>query len=179
MSKSIHMAFCGVLTACCTLLMFLTGLIPVGTYALPALAGVLLILVVIELGAGWAWPVYIASSILSLLLAGDKEAAMLFVIFFGYYPILKAVFERLHRKYLSYLLKFAVFNVSMLIGYFLSIRVLGVPEDSFTVFGVYLPGVLLIAGNLVFFVYDYAISTLVVTYYKRFHKILSKWLRVK
>ncbi len=63
--------------------MFLTGLISIGTYALPAFSGILLIVVVIELGAGWAWPVYIASSILSLLIAGDKEAAMLFVVFFG------------------------------------------------------------------------------------------------
>lgn len=179
MSKSIRVAFCGILTAVCTLLMLLTGLIPIGTYALPALAGVLLVIPVIELGAGWAWPVYIASSVLSLLLAGDKEAAMLFIVFFGYYPILKAAFEKLHRKYLSYLLKLLVFNASMVTGYFLSIWVLGVPEDSFTVFGVYLPGVLLLAGNLVFFVYDYAISTLVVTYCQRFHKIVSKWLRVK
>lgn len=179
MGKSIRVAFCGILTAFCTLLMFLTGLVPVGTYALPALAGVLLIVVVIELGTSWAWPVFIASSVLSLLVAGDKEAAMLYVIFFGYYPILKAVFEKIQKKLLAYLLKFAVFNVSMVLGFFLSIWVLGVPRDSFTLFGVYLPVLFLILGNFVFIVYDYAISTLVVTYYHRFHKIVSGWLRVK
>lgn len=159
------------------MMMFLTGLISIGTYALPAFSGILLIVVVIELGAGWAWPVYIASSILSLLIAGDKEAAMLFVVFFGYYPILKAYIERIRHKFVSYLLKFSVFNAAMVLAFFLSIRLLGVPEDSFTVFGIYLPWAFLIAGNLVFAVYDYAISTLVVLYFQRFHRFVGKWLK--
>ena len=172
------MAFCGIITALCTLLMFLTGLIPIGTYALPALAGILMIPIVIEMGAAWAWPVYIASSLLSLLLAGDKEAAVLLVVFFGYYPILKSIFERA-RRVLSYLLKFAVFNGSMVLGYFLSIWVLGVPKDSFIVFGVNLPAAFLIAGNIVFILYDYAVSALVATYFQRFHKFVRRWLHVK
>jgi len=177
LSKTIRLAFCGIITAFCTMMMFLTGLISIGTYALPAFSGILLIVVVIELGAGWAWPVYIASSILSLLIAGDKEAAMLFVVFFGYYPILKAYIERIRHKFVSYLLKFSVFNAAMVLAFFLSIRLLGVPEDSFTVFGIYLPWAFLIAGNLVFAVYDYAISTLVVLYFQRFHRIVGKWLK--
>lgn len=179
MSKSIRVAFCGIITALCTAFMFLTSLIPIATYALPALSGALLIIVVIEMGASWAWPVYIAASVLSLLIAGDKEAALLFVLFFGYYPILKAAFERIHRKYLTVLLKFAVFNVSMIAAFFISIKVLGIPADSFTVFGVYLPWAFLIAGNFIFLIYDYALSTLVVAYYQRFHKLVKKWLKVK
>ena len=177
MSKTIRLAFCGIITAFCTMMMFLTGLISIGTYALPAFSGILLIVVVIELGAGWAWPVYIASSMFSLLIAGDKEAAMLFVVFFGYYPILKAYIERIRHKFVSYLLKFSVFNAAMVLAFFLSIRLLGVPEDSFTVFGIYLPWAFLIVGNLVFAVYDYAISTLVVLYFQRFHRIVGKWLK--
>lgn len=179
MGKSIRVAFCGIITALCTALMFLTSLIPIATYALPALAGALLSIVVIEMGISWAWPVYAATSILSLFIAGDKEAAMLFVVFFGYYPILKAVFEKCTNKYLSYLLKVAVFNISMIVAFFISIRVLGVPQDSFTVFGLYLPWAFLIVGNLVFLLYDYAISTIVVAYYQRFHKLVVKWLKVK
>lgn len=179
MGKSIRVAFCSIITAFCTMLMFLTGLIPVATYALPALSGVLLIVVVIELGASWAWPVYFATSALSLLLAGDKEAAMLFILFFGYYPILKSAFEKMKNRYLSYLLKFLVFNSTMIAAFFLSIKVLGVPADIFTVFGVYLPWAILIFGNFVFLIYDYAISNLVATYYSRFHKLVSKWLKVK
>lgn len=167
-------------TALCVLLMFLTGLIPVGTYALPSLAGILLVPVVVELGVSWAWPVYLASSALSVLLAADKEAALLYVLFFGYYPVLKAVIERarMHRI-VTFLLKFAVFNAAMVLGYYLSIRVLNVPEDSFTVFGLYLPPVYLAAGNLIFIVYDYAVSSLVAAYAGKFHKLVSRWLHMK
>ncbi|MCY1714212.1 hypothetical protein [Caproiciproducens galactitolivorans] len=175
MKKSFRLAFCGIITALCTVLMFLTGLISIGTYALPALSGVLLIAVVIEFGKSWAWPVYIAVSVLSLLLAGDKEAAMLFILFFGYYPILKSQIEKIHNRATVYLLKFAVFNVSMILGFFIGIQLLSVPKDSFTVRGIYLPWAFLLLGNFVFAVYDYALSLLVVSYFQRFHPYFSKW----
>ncbi|WP_457942002.1 hypothetical protein [Caproiciproducens sp. LBM24188] len=180
MRKSIAVAFCGIITAFCVMLLFLTGLIPIGTYALPAVAGVLLIVIVVELGTRWAWPVYFASSILAVFIAADKEAAMLYVLFFGYYPILKAVLEMKHMKLsVTYFLKFTVFNASMVLGYFLSIYILGVPADSFTVFGVYLPVVYLLLGNITYFFYDLAITSLVVSYVQRFHKTVNRFLRMK
>lgn len=138
-----------------------------------------MIVIVIEIGTAWAWPVYLASSILSYLLAGDKEAAMLFVIFFGYYPILKAIIEKHSKGFTAYFFKFALFNAAMVAGYFLSIYVLLVPRDSFVLFGVYLPAVFLVAGNAVFLIYDYALSTLVLAYYRRFHAAVSQMFRRK
>ena len=179
MNKSVRDAFCGIVAALGTVLMFLTGLISIGTYAFPALAGVLNIVIVIEMGTRLAWPVYAATSILSVLVAGDKEAAMLFVLFFGYYPIIKAVLERTGKKALAYVLKFVIFNAAMILGFFLAIRLLGVPEESFTFAGIYLPWIFLVLGNLAFLLYDYVISGLVVTYYHRFHKIIAKWMNVK
>ena len=41
MKKSEQVALCGVVAALCTLLMFMTGMFPFSTYALPALAGLL------------------------------------------------------------------------------------------------------------------------------------------
>jgi MFS family permease len=156
--------------------MLLTGLIAIGTYALPAIAGLLLIVVVVEMGSGWAWPVYIAVSILSVLLAGDKEAVMMYILFFGYYPVLKANIEKTRMKYLTWILKFAVFNVSMIACYYISITILGVPEESFTIRGLYLPWVFLAVGNMTFLIYDFAISSLVLAYYQRFHKLVNGML---
>lgn len=139
MSKSGKIALGGLLTALGVVLMFLTGLIPIGTYALPAIAGVLLIVAVIEIGAKWAWMIYAAVAVLSLLFAADKEAALLFVLFFGYYPVLKSFLERISNKVLSWISKFAVFNVAVVACFFLAVNFLQLPEDSFTVFGIYLP----------------------------------------
>lgn len=64
MSRSIKVAFCGMAAAVSAVLLFLTGIIPVGRTALAALSGLVLIAVVAEFGPGWAWPVYAAVSLL-------------------------------------------------------------------------------------------------------------------
>ncbi len=174
MSKSGKIALGGLLTALGVVLMFLTGLIPIGTYALPAIAGVLLIVAVIEIGAKWAWMIYAAVAVLSLLFAADKEAALLFVLFFGYYPVLKSFLERISNKVLSWISKFAVFNVAVVACFFLAVNFLQLPEDSFTVFGIYLPWVFLILGNAVFLIYDIALSGLVATYVEKLHHRVTK-----
>lgn len=179
MNKSMRVAFCGVITALAIVFMLLTGLIPIGTYALPALAGVLSVIIVIEMGARWAFPVYIAVSVISLLLAADKEAVVLFIAFFGYYPMLKAKMESLHKRLIEYLLKFAVFNAAMIVSFFITIYILRVPQESFTVFGIYLPWVFLVVGNVVFIIYDYAVSGLAVAYCQRLRKSLSHLLHLK
>ena len=177
MSKSGKIALGGLLTALGVVLMFLTGLIPIGTYALPAIAGVLLIVAVIEIGAKWAWMIYAAVAVLSLLCAADKEAALLFVLFFGYYPVLKSFLERISNKVLSWISKFAVFNVAVVACFFLAVNFLQLPEDSFTVFGIYLPWVFLILGNAVFLIYDIALSGLVATYVEKLHHRVTKTLK--
>lgn len=63
--------------------MFSTGIIPTLTYAIPALCGALLMAVVIELGSVFAGAIYIAVSILSLLVVADKEAAVMYAAFLG------------------------------------------------------------------------------------------------
>ena len=177
MSKSGKIALGGLLTALGVVLMFLTGLIPIGTYALPAIAGVLLIVAVIEIGAKWAWMIYAPVAVLSLLFAADKEAALLFVLFFGYYPVLKSFLERISNKVLSWISKFAVFNVAVVACFFLAVNFLQLPEDSFTVFGIYLPWVFLILGNAVFLIYDIALSGLVATYVEKLHHRVTKTLK--
>ena len=177
MSKSGKIALGGLLTALGVVLMFLTGLIPIGTYALPAIAGVLLIVAVIEIGAKWAWMIYAAVAVLSLLFAADKEAALLFVLFFGYYPVLKSFLERISNKVLSWISKFAVFNVAVVACFFLAVNFLQLPVDSFTVFGIYLPWVFLILGNAVFLIYDIALSGLVATYVEKLHHRVTKTLK--
>lgn len=177
MSKSGKIALGGLLTALGVVLMLLTGLIPIGTYALPAIAGVLLIVAVIEIGAKWAWMIYAAVAVLSLLFAADKEAALLFVLFFGYYPVLKSFLERISNKVLSWISKFAVFNVAVVACFFLAVNFLQLPEDSFTVFGIYLPWVFLILGNAVFLIYDIALSGLVATYVEKLHHRVTKTLK--
>lgn len=98
-TKSI--AFGGVLSGLAVILMFLTGIFPFAEYALPAMAGALLIIMVIEYGYRYALLCFFAVAVLSLLVGPNKEAAVLFAGFFGYYPILKGVLERIKRRQLE------------------------------------------------------------------------------
>ena len=174
LNQSSKVAFGGIITALCTVLMILTGFIPFGTYALPAIAGVLMVVVVLELGANWAWAIFAAVSVLAFLLAADTEAKIMFILFFGYYPILKAGIEKLRKPALCYLIKFSVFNAAMIASFFILVYVFGVPQESYTVFNINMPFVFLAFGNAVFLLYDYAVSTLITTYLQRFHKSVSK-----
>lgn len=163
-----------------TVVMMLTSFIPVGSYALPAFAGILLISVVVETDARWAVGVYAVQSVLSVLLAANQEAVLFFILFFGYYPILKATLEsRLHKGWSRMAAKLAVFNAAVVVEFWVSVRLLGLPTESFSVFGYNLPGLFLIAGNIAFLIYDYAVSLLVIAYFNRFHPIVKKWFHMK
>ncbi len=179
MNGTVRLAFCSVAAALCSAVMFMTGIIPIGTYALPALAGAVMIPVVVEFGAGWGMLVYTASSLLSFFLAADKEAVLCFILFFGYYPALKAAVEKKGRRAAGFAVKFCVFNVTAVIEFLIAVNLLGVPRDSFTVFGFYVPWALLALGDAVFLLYDYALSLLVITYCGRFSGKVKRWFNIK
>lgn len=83
-------AFCGVMAALSLVVMLLAGVVPVATIALPAVAGCLLIPVVVEAGLAWGFGVYGVCSVLAFLLVPDREAFLFYALFFGYYPVLYA-----------------------------------------------------------------------------------------
>lgn len=155
----------GIASALCLLLMLLT-IIPIATYTMPALAGMVLIVVVIENGYSTAWMVYAAVGFLSIFICPDKEAAMLFVGFFGFYPIIKGKIERLKNRLLEYLAKFAIFNIAMVANYIVIIYAFGMQEilEEVGPLGKYSLLVLLALGNVVFFVYDIALSKIILAY---------------
>lgn len=155
----------GIASALCLLLMLLT-IIPIATYTMPALAGMVLIVVVIENGYSTAWMVYAAVGFLSMFICPDKEAAMLFVGFFGFYPILKGKLEKIRVRAGEYAVKFLIFNVAMIANYLVIIYLFGMQEvlEEVGPLGQYSALVLLALGNVVFFVYDLALSKIIMAY---------------
>ncbi|MFU0833299.1 MAG: DUF2232 domain-containing protein [Oscillospiraceae bacterium] len=180
MSHSLRLAFSSMITAIGTAIMFLTGLIPIGTYALPALAGIFLIPVVIEIGINWAFGIFIAESLLSGFFAPDKEAALCFILFFGYYPVLKAVLERkLQKRWMCAIAKYLLFNIALILDFWATVAILKIPIETFSVFGAFIPVLFLLAGNVMFFLYDYALSLLVISYCNKLRHALQKWFHIR
>lgn len=173
MKQSSKTAVCGMVAALSVVIMMLT-VIPVMTYSAPAFAGILLMVIVIEINKKWAFGVYVAVGILSLLLAADKEAAVMYVAFFGYYPIIKAILESKLPKILEWVSKFLIFNVTMVASYFVLIRVFGLSMDDMNELGKYGPLILLAMGNVVFVVFDIAITRLATLYIYKWQKPFRK-----
>ena len=142
----------GVLAALAVVVMSLGTTIPIATYVCPMLCALLLQAVLKTCGVRIAWAWYGAVAILSLLLAPDKEAAAVFA-FLGYYPIVK---PRLDKTRLRWLWKGLLFNASVLVMYWLLLRVFGLAQvtEDFEDIGVVMPIVLLILGNVTFFLLD-------------------------
>lgn len=168
-------ALCGVMSALSVSIMLLSYF-PALTYAIPAIAGVVFIILVIETDVKWALSAYAATCVLVMLLA-EPEAKLMFVAFFGYYPIIKGVIERLRRPLVEYLIKFAVFNVAVIAAYVVIIYVLDMPIEEMGDLGKYSSLVLLGMGNVTFFVYDFAVSRIVELYLHTLHKKLKRLVR--
>ena len=179
MKNSMRVAFCGVIAALSTVLFLLTGVVPVATIALPAIAGCLLIPVVVEVGLPWAFGVYVVCCVLGLLFAPDREALLIYLLFFGYYPALFAVVGRIRSRVLRYGVKLLVLNVAVVLEVLLSVYALGIPLETLSILGPAGPVVLWVLANVVFVVYDLALEGLIVQYLNRVHDRLGKLLRGK
>lgn len=174
MKTSVKVSMGGLVAALSLVLMLLTSIVPFGTYAFPTFAGILLILIVFNLGYGYAFAVYFITAVLSFLLVTDKEAALYYTAFLGYYPIVKGLIERINSKVIQYIIKLLLFNVCIIGAFYIGIFLLSVPKESFTLFGVYLPWVFLILGNIFFVIYDLCVTRLVTLYLLKWHNKLNK-----
>lgn len=179
MKNSMKVALCGVLAALSTVVMFFTGIIPIATLALPAIAGCLLIPVVAEIGVAWGFGVYAVCGVLAFLLAPDREAALFYLLFFGYYPVLIGVLGRIKNKALQMAVKLLVFNAAVVLETVLSIYVLGIPWENIGFLGKATPIVLLLLANLVFILYDRALGGLIALYFAKFHGRVRRLLKLK
>ena len=82
--KTFNIALCGLISALGVVIMMITAIIPTTTYAMPAMASLLLTVIVIETDKKWALASYFVVSVLSLLLVPDKESVAFYILFFGY-----------------------------------------------------------------------------------------------
>lgn len=150
------MALGGILAALAVVIMALGTLIPVATYVCPMLCALLLNTVLHTCGRRIAWAWFGAVAILSVLLAPDKEAAILFA-FLGYYPIVKPGLDGRRGRWLWKLL---LFNAAVLVAYWLMLQVLGLAAlvEEFSQMGVVMLAVLLVLGNVTFLLLDRLLS---------------------
>lgn len=170
MKSSYKVALGGVIAALCLVLMFLTAVFPLLNMVLPLYAGMLITVVAVEISCSWAFVTFAVVAALAFFVTPDKEAWLFFTMFFGYYPVLKACFEKLKSRILRCLCKLAVFNIAVSAAFYILTSVLGT-LDLFEEFGFYnkwLIPALLAVGNVIFLFYDYTLEIVAACYKKWF-----------
>lgn len=175
MSSTKKITFCAIMAALSVVIM-LTSYFPYLTYAIPAIASVFILIPTLEIGIKYGFLTFFVSAII-VLLVGEMEAKLLFVVFLGYYPIIKELVERYIKKILQYIIKFVTFNIALVVFYHLSTSLIGISADEFSMglkYGVY---ILVLLANVTFFVYDIALSRIIQLYFLRFHTLFNKLLK--
>lgn len=170
-----YIALCGITAALITAVMT-AAYFPFLTYAIPAIAGVLTVVPLVETGKGYALGTYIITAALVMLFA-EPEAKLMYVCFFGYYPILKAVFEKIKLRFIEYILKFAVFNGAVTLVYVVFSHIFMIDMDGIGDYGKYGIIALYAVGNIAFVLYDICITRLCALYMYRLHPKIKKIMK--
>lgn len=175
-ATSSEIALGGIFSGLCLVAMLLTAVLPFSSYAMACLCGMFLIPVKEENGNQVAWFTYATVSFLSLIIAPDKLAALTFVAFFGYYPIIQSRFDAIRRPVLRWAIKLIFFNLILLLGYVVAYHLFGlteVMEEMRTAFwiGLLINGVM---PNIVFVTFDVALKQVTKFYQVRIRKDLLR-----
>lgn len=174
-SKAKQMALCGIMTALAVIILLVGGLIPIGTYAAPVFASLLLIPISIEMGAKIALLAYAAIALIAILLVPDQELVCFFIFLFGYYPILQPHISKLSHKSIRWICKILIMNIATIGVYCILLFLIASPPllEEFQTSPKWMWGCLLLAANVMFILYDLLIDKVRLIYYYRFRKFFK------
>ena len=160
-------ALCGMMAALSVVILCLGGMIPLATFACPMLAMLCLIPAVCGYGTGTALLLYGTVSVLALLLAPDKEIALLYV-FLGWYPGIRSQLE-IVPHHVRWVVKSALFTLAVAAMYALILHLfrLEAVVDEFSEYSAAMTVVLLVLGNITFLLFDRAMARMTCAYQKK------------
>lgn len=148
------------------------GVIEVLDLSVAAIASFVCVFAVIELGGAYPWLIFAVTSVLSIMLIPTNLGAWCYVLFFGYYAILKEKIERLKTP-VAWTLKMLIGNIAfaiLLFGfgtitYGTGLNFVELVNKVFdTNFGTFMVVCVILMVEALFVVYDIAL-TRIITFY--------------
>lgn len=161
--KSKDIAENGLLIALTLVVLFATSIFSISTLSILTVASCLIPISIIRSSVKNAILVYIASSILSFVLI-PINIAIYYTLFFGIYGIIKYFIEKNRNLPLEILLKLISFNILLGITYLITKSFLSVIYPNISLW------ILWITAQVVFLVYDYALTLTISFFLNRFNK---------
>ena len=143
-----RIAACGILCALGVICMSVGSLVEVMDLTMIMIASFCIVFAVIEMGKRWAWLIWGATALLSLLLLPNKLAAILYCMG-GMYPIVKSTLER-WRTLFAWAGKLVAFNGVQVVFLLVAQRLFGLtgPDYAFTLGAILFNNVLFILSDI-------------------------------
>ncbi len=123
-------------------------------------------------GVRYGVALYVGTSLLALLLLPNKMFALFYVLFAGYYPIVKLYIEKLNKLPAEWILKFLFFNLTLSLIYIVAkIFFLPALESVLASIVLHYLGLVLIALQIIFAIYDWMLSYMIGYYHQFLRRI--------
>lgn len=164
--KTRVLALSSLFVALSVVILYLGCFMEVLDLTVSAVASLLVLLTVIEMGKGTAAMIWLVTSVLAFLLLPNKFIAMEYAFLMGGYPLVKAFAERFPRA-ITWVIKLGFVNVALAVIMVLGHFVFGYPIES----------VWLLIGTFVLatvtgVVFDIALTRLLTLYLRRLRSVL-------
>lgn len=176
MKNTKKIALCGVFGALSITIMLIGYLFPFATYMCPAIAAFFLLPVVYEYREKTAFTLYLAVSVLCMLLVPEKEYAMMYTFVFGLYNVFKFKFDKIRPNFLQFSLKVLYCVTTLCVCYGLLLFVFPSPvlTGDFADFTIWLAVAFVVLFTVTFMLFDFATGKMFILYYYRLRPKLIK-----
>ena len=136
--------------------------LPTGRVAALAIASLFCGICVSQYGVRYGVALYVGASLLSLLLVPKRMLVAIYILFAGYYPIVKLYIESLDKLWAEWVIKILYFNVVLIVLYMV-FKAFFLPHLSSTIVMLALQymGLIIVALEILFVLYDWMLSYMI------------------
>ncbi|MDF2881338.1 MAG: hypothetical protein K0R54_1895 [Clostridiaceae bacterium] len=157
----------GILTAIGVICVYGSNFFPINKAFILIIASALIPMAVVSTNILTSIMVYLATTLLSILISGLNIAVLAYALFFGIYGICKYFIEKIRRLPFEIIIKFVFFNLSLLIfSLIIKSFFIGSIKLKYPIY------ILIILCEVSFWIYDYAL-TIFISYLSKYKKILT------
>lgn len=153
-------AYSSVTSALVTVILILGGFFDMLDLSCASAAALIIHVVYTETGAKNALLVYAVSALLSNLLLPMRSCPVLFLAFFGFFPILRGVLQKkINHEKLTYVLLLLFYNADMILLFTVFKGIFGVQNEP-----AYMYALLLFSANLFYVCFELLIGRIMIIY---------------